>query len=824
MPAYEAAPLAAAHYLEAAIPLPLRQTFTYRIPEHLRGSVDVGSRVVVPFGKRKLTAYVVCILRDLEQTSETEDRVIKDVIEVPDPAPLVTDDILQLTKWASEYYLASWGELIKAALPAGINIGDERFVTWNETQALTYDGPDAITREVSRAIQSKGHVRVKALRAEFGPDVDRILRQLETSGRVTFERSAAPAKVQPKRRKVVRSLPEPTSKRLDKALTPGQLRVLDAMAAAGGSMPFTELLQKALVSASVITTLSKRGWLEIDVEEVLRDPLAEVELPPMPDLTLDAAQSAALDEIGNGIESATFTAFLLHGVTGSGKTEVYIRAMRRALDLGRTAIMLVPEIALTPIFSRRLRSVFGRTVAIMHSNLSTGERFDEWRRIRDGRARVVIGTRSAVFAPVENLGVIVVDEEHDASYRQQDRPFYNARDAAVVRAKNLGATVVLGSATPALETFQNARNGKYRYLTLKGRIGGRPLAKAELIDMREVFRDAGKDVTISPQLADAVKQAHSRGEQSIILLNRRGFSRFVLCRTCGESLRCRNCEIALTYHRASQQLLCHYCGYHSKVPTQCPFCRSEFLYFIGEGTEQLEHKVERQFPGLRIARVDRDTMRRRGSIAKTLTAFDRGEIDMLVGTQMLAKGHDFHNVTLVGVISVDTALALPDFRSGERVFQLLTQVAGRAGRGELPGRVLIQTYHPEHYILAHACSQDFDGFFAEESTYRQRLGYPPFSALALIGIKHRDLGTAEQQAGIFRSALDKANSDRSCRILGPAPAPLSRLKGEYRIQIIIKGSNRSKMREVLEVAAFDAESSGCDIRNVTVEIDPINML
>jgi primosomal protein N' (replication factor Y) len=498
--------------------------------------------------------------------------------------------------------------------------------------------------------------------------------------------------------------------------------------------------------------------------------------------------------------------------------------MRHALDHGRSALMLVPEIALTPIFSRRLRAIFGDQVAILHSNLSPGERFDEWRRIRSGEARVAIGTRSAIFAPLENLGIVIVDEEHDASYRQHDAPFYNARDAAVMRASLAGATVVLGSATPSLESYQNAQTGKYQYLQLQKRIENRPLAKAELVDMREVFKQAGKDVTLSPQLITAIEETHAKGEQSIILLNRRGFSQFVLCRTCGESLRCKNCDITLTYHKRDSRLVCHYCSHRVNVPHKCPFCQGEFLYFIGQGTEQLETMLDKRFPALRVARIDRDTMTKRGEMAKTLLAFDRHETDMLVGTQMLAKGHDFHNVTLVGVISVDTGLGLPDFRSAERTFQLITQVAGRAGRGELQGRVLIQTYYPEHYALRHAVRQDFEGFYAEEIKYRERLNYPPFVALASILIRHADLGTAAKSAQIFKESLDAANSDKSCRILGVAPASLARLKGEHRLQILVKSANRRRLREVLDVATEKAESAGCDLRIIQVEIDPVNLM
>ncbi|HYJ90180.1 MAG TPA: primosomal protein N', partial [Pyrinomonadaceae bacterium] len=494
------------------------------------------------------------------------------------------------------------------------------------------------------------------------------------------------------------------------------------------------------------------------------------------------------------------------------------------LDEGRSSLMLVPEIALTPLFSRRLRAVFGSTVAILHSSLSAGERYDEWRRIHRGDARIAIGTRSAVFAPLRDLGLVIVDEEHDTSYRQHESPFYHARDVAVMRANLASAVVVLGSATPALETFYNAKRDKYDYLRLSKRVAERKLAAAEMVDMRQVFKKFGKDIPFSPQLLEAVEETHLNGEQSIILLNRRGFSQFVLCRTCGETIKCRNCDITLTYHRRMRKLVCHYCNYQIDPPNRCPVCTSEYLYFVGEGTEKLEDELRRRFPRLRIARIDRDTITKRRDIERILTDFSRGNLDMLVGTQMIAKGHDFPNVTLVGVVSVDLGLGLPDFRSAERTFQLLTQVAGRAGRGELGGRVLIQTYYPEHYALQHAREQDYEGFYEEEVRYREKLGYPPFFALASVLVKHSELNVAIENAKKIRTALDQANAAKSCRILGPAPASLSRLKGEHRLQILVKSPNRKALRETLDLALASAEQNGCDMRTVHTEIDPINLM
>jgi primosomal protein N' (replication factor Y) len=809
-------------YIEVALPLPFRRTFTYLLPPEL-GPMTPGSRVLVPFGKRLLTGYVISFHNDL--AADLDESSIKAVHELIDPEPLITGEILELTTWTAEYYAASLGEVLKASLPAGINAAIA------SRYSITEQGRDALARtrstkaakwQILEHLREKGETEASDLEKAFGiAAARRSISELARVGHVTTEREAAPAKVKEKRQKAVRLI---EAEREEKPLTAAQQKIIDTLGTHGGEMLFTDLMELAETGASPVTTLAKRGYLEVYVRDVMRDPLADAALPQVDELKLNAEQTFVLGEITRALDDAAYKAFLLHGVTGSGKTEVYIRAMRSALADGRSSLMLVPEIALTPIFSRRLRAHFGQQVAILHSNLGPGERFDEWRRIKRGDARIAIGTRSAVFAPLSDLGLVIVDEEHDGSYRQNESPFYNARDVAVMRAHSAGAVIVLGSATPALETYHNARSGKYQYLQLQNRIEGRPLAKAELIDMREVFKRSGKDVVFSPQMLEAIEETHRKGEQVIVLLNRRGFSSFVLCRSCGETLRCKNCDITLTYHKRDNRVVCHYCNYSTDTPAVCPFCESEFLYFIGQGTEQIEDILLKRFPNLKIARVDRDSTKRKGEMAKTLLAFDRGEIDILVGTQMLAKGHDFHNVTLVAVVSVDTGLGLPDLRAAERTFQLLTQVAGRAGRGALPGRVLIQTYYPEHYALKHAVNQDFEGFYNEEIGYRERMSYPPFVVLASILIKHKDEAYALKSGRILRDALDRTNHDKALRILGPAPAPISRIKNEFRFQMIIKSPARKTLRTRLDVALAEAETLGCDKRIVQIEIDPVNLM
>lgn len=781
--------------------------------------------MLVPFGKRNLTGYVAELYESLDPELGLEKGSLKDAIELLDETPLITPEILELTRWAADYYAAPWGEVLKSSLPAGINKASERILLINDIgrDELLRSSRKNTHREILQYLLDNGETPQKTLEIAFGETrTRRYVREMLTTGSVgAYFRSSA-AKVKARRQKAVRLLNAEADG--NRALSDAQRRILVSLRSAGGEMLFVDLLSKAKVSASPINTLTKQGRIEVFETELFRDPLADAHLPKAADLKLNTDQAHALEEIEKAVGSSKYGAFLLHGVTGSGKTEVYIRAMRSCLVAGRSALMLVPEIALTPIFARRLKAVFADQVAILHSGLSPGERFDEWRSIRSGEARVVIGTRSAVFAPLKDPGLIIVDEEHDGSYRQHESPFYNARDTAVMRANLARSVVVLGSATPSLETYQNARAGKYRYLEMKKRIGGRPLAKAELIDMREVFRRAGKDVVLSTPLIEAIMDTHARGEQSIVLLNRRGFSQFVLCRTCGENLRCKNCDITLTYHRGDPKLICHYCSYRVPVPKKCPFCTSEFLYFIGQGTEQLETMLRKRFPDLTIARIDRDSMNRKGAMAKTLLAFDRGEIDMLVGTQMLAKGHDFHNVTLVGVVSVDIGLGLPDFRSAERTFQLITQVAGRAGRGDLAGRVMIQTYYPEHYALRHAVNQDYKGFFEQEIRYRERMAYPPYVVLAQILVHHTDPNVVSATSRTIRECLDTANAEKHCRVLGPAPASIARLKGEHRVQILIKGTKRKKLREIIDLSLAEAEERGVDMHNVRLEIDPTNLM
>ena len=816
------------HYAQVAVPVHLRKLFTYRLPMSMRMAARVGSRVMVQLGPKPTVAYIVDLLPRLRTGTSLVESEIKDIQELLDVDPPLTPEVLELTRWVADYYSAPWGEVLRAALPAGINASVEQAI------AITDQGRELLKSQLSvetggvkwRGLQllgNEGEIEIGAFVTRMGSArIPKWLRELENDGLVSRSYRTRSLQTRAKRRRAVRLIRSLTDE--DARVSKAQLRVVETLSASQEEMPIADLVRAADVSESAIRTLIKRGVVQEFEVELRRDPLGTAELPDAEDLKLTDAQEAVRRKIDLKIRSNQFAPVLLHGVTGSGKTEVYIRAMRAALAINRGAMMLVPEIALTPILSRRLRAHFGDEIAIFHSSLSKGERFDEWSRLRSGAARVVLGTRSAVFAPVKNLGVIIIDEEQDASYRQEESPFYHARDSGIVRAQKESAVVVLGTATPSLESFHNAQAGKYEYLRLPDRIANRPLARAELIDMREVFKSRKKPAVFSDELLTAIEQTHARGEQTIILLNRRGYSSFILCRSCGESIECPNCDVTLTYHRSDSILVCHYCNYRQRSPSQCPNCTSKYIYYVGEGTEQIEEILRRRFPSLRIGRIDRDTKSRRHEFEQTLLDFGRGEIDLLVGTQMLAKGHDFHNVTLVGVVSVDAGLALPDFRAAERTFQLITQVAGRAGRGNLPGRVLIQTYHPDHYALKHATKQDYQGFYDEEIRHRRNHGYPPFVALALFLVRNKDAARARSIAQELRNHLNQANRDHACRILGPAPAPFARLRGDYRIQLLMKSRSRKQMRAVIDQALKNFEEAGNDARSVTLEIDPVSMM
>jgi primosomal protein N' (replication factor Y) len=751
-----------------AVPVPYLDLLTYRVPDAL-DVPPVGARVRVPLGSRTV---VGCVVEHVEAEDDTAD--LKDVIEVLDREPLLPPAVVSLCRWVADYYLAGIGDAIGAALP-----------------------PGARTRITSLKVR-----RVAALTAHG-------LQAANASGDGEADESAAPASGSGRHRD----------------LTPRQRQAIELLAASPSGRSLPELREHG-VASNVLRRLAARGLVVVRGEPEERDPFPREVLaadPPDPGRRLTGEQRAALDRLSALVDARQFRVALLHGVTGSGKTELYLRLARRARDAGRQVLLLVPEISLTPSVAAQVRAAFGPRVAIQHSALSPGERHDQWQRIRRGEVDVVVGTRSAVFAPLTRLGLVIVDEEHDASYKQEEAPRYHGRDVAIVRARQEDALVVLGSATPSMESYYNAATGKYVRIALERRVLGRPLASVRLIDMRSEFADRGPDVVISRALAEGIEERLAAGEQVVVLLNRRGYATAVFCRQCGDTFECPNCSISLTVHGARRgwRAQCHYCNYSVAVPAACRKCAAPYLEHAGFGTEKVERHLGELFPRARIGRVDRDTVRRKGALAAILGRFAAGDLDVLVGTQMIAKGHDFPRVTLVGVVSADVGLGVADFRAAERTFQLLTQVAGRAGRGERAGEAIVQTLYPEHYSIQLACRQDYAAFYERELAYRRGMRYPPVVALVNAIVRGRSFAEAMETAADLVRALEPAAAASGFRILGPAPAPLTRLRGEHRVQFFLKGTRRADMRAALKAVVADRPSIR---RRVTIDVDPMTVL
>jgi primosomal protein N' (replication factor Y) (superfamily II helicase) len=613
--------------------------------------------------------------------------------------------------------------------------------------------------------------------------------------------------------------PSPVGAAPKPKLNANQQKILDTLAQSGGRVR-VDKLRELPVPHTTLQTLVKRGLVEI-IEEPADFAVSTIKPRPSPfQFQFTAAQQTALDQIRAAVTSAKYAGFLLHGVTGSGKTAVYLTAMHAVLQAGRSAILLVPEIGLTPAVAADLHQIFGDQVAILHSGLTDRERAEQWHRIRRGDARIVVGTRSAVFAPVSDLALIIVDEEQDGSYKQEETPRYHARDVAVMRARMSGATVVLGSATPSLESYFNAQKGKYGLLELPDRVEQRPLPGVEILDMKQEFRETGHEQVISRRLAAEIDERLARREQVMVLLNRRGYAPVVLCRACGHTAQCANCAIALTHHKREHRLQCHYCGYLQAVPKVCEECGSEYVYFVGTGSEKLEELLHGMFPQARIGRLDRDTVHGRHDFERMLNQLSAGELDILVGTQMIAKGHDVHGVTLVGVVGADIALGLPDFRAAERTFQLLTQVAGRAGRGGSPGKVVLQTCFPEHYAVQFAAAHDFRGFYDKELRYRSWMHYPPFNAVANVLVRGEKLDDVLKFSGLVGRWFEKT-SHVGIRVLGPAAAPITRLKRDYRYHFLLKSASREKLNALLRSMLAYAADQKIPRSNLIVDVDAV---
>ncbi len=797
----------------------IRNTLTYLIPDSF--TVQPGQRVQVPLATRKATGIVLRAGSMLPPGIQA-----RPILRVLDTEPVLTPELLELGLWIADYYVAPIGEVFRAMLPLRSATRRARLVRLSakgqqRLQEINQAKPEPAgpVGDLLNYLATRGSASVQVLRQKFP---ESFLEALKEKWLVVDEVERERTQRQVYAVRLTGPVPEKPVR-----LSPVAKRILEALGAEGAAGDHRELLHTARADLAALKRLSASGLVELEPSKAERRSALNTDVWAEADssLVLTSAQKAALEDLTKYLESGQFQTVLLHGVTGSGKTEIYLRLIARCLEIGRTALMLVPEIALTPSAQAQFLARFGSNVALLHSALSENERHEEWWRIRRGEAQVVLGTRSAIFAPLANLGVVIIDEEHDTSYKQEETPRYNGRDVAVVRARLAGALAVLGSATPSLESYWNAREGKYRLATLPERVEGRKLADVEIVDMRQEFRETHTQIPVSRRLQQEIETQLAKRQQTMILLNRRGYSWFLLCRSCGQTVRCVNCSISLTYHRREHRLICHYCGYSAPVPARCPNCDSRHLYYVGEGTEKVEKKFAELFPGARVARLDRDVARRQGQFQHILDEFRRGKIDILVGTQMIAKGHDFPGVTLVGVVSADIGLGMPDFRSAERTFQLLTQAAGRAGRGENPGRVLVQTFFPDHYAIRLAAQQNYEAFFDKEMRFRRMMHYPPVTALANViaqGAKLEQAAQVAKHVGNFLIPLEE--QAEGLKILGPTPAPLAKLEGRFRIQFLMKCTSRARLSSILQRLADYADQQGIPQRSLMIDMDPANIM
>ncbi len=820
--------------------MPLDAAFTYAVlPLQLP---CIGARVIVPFRNEKLIG-IVTRLHD-----EPPPVTAKPIEAVLDAEPILSPELMELGRWISQYYLSPLGEVLRTMLPLMAEVRKQVLYRITDTgRAILYasaeQGSSRRSRKSPEEQDSEYAVlnyladgqaaRVSKLRSATGASRELLTGMLRKKW-LARETEADTRDA----RRLERYATLVADARLPK-LNENQQRILAELAGAGGTLPVAAL-RGMDVPESTLGTLVRRELVVIEEKPL------EFHLSGMKHVRhdLDAAQQRALRQVTQHLATKEFRVALLHGVTGSGKTAVYLAAMQYALDAGLSSLLLVPEIGLTPAMAAQLFGAFGDRVALLHSALTPDERAEQWYRIRMGDARVIVGTRSAVFAPMQQLGLIIVDEEHDSSYKQEENPRYHARDVAVMRAKLAGIAIVLGSATPSLESWQNAqpvldqatnemKPGKYALIEMHERVNQRPLPEVELIDMRREFKETGQDHIFSRRLIEETEATLLRGEQAMVLLNRRGYSFVVMCRGCGEKLDCENCAISLTHHRqpkaddfhaqVGERLECHYCGYRRTVPKLCPKCQSEHLYFLGAGSQQGEERLQEIFPNARIGRMDRDTVRSRHDMERMLGRLHAGEINLLVGTQMIAKGHDIHGVTLVGVVGCDHALGMPDFRAAERVFQLLTQVSGRAGRGDLPGKVVVQTYHPDHYAVACAQKHDFHAFVEKELKFRRYMHYPPFGVLANLLIQGPKLEEVAAWAAALGHWFQNTQLD-GIRVMGPAAAPISKIKRTYRFHILLKAGQRGALAKTLRAARAQADALGIPRRNLIFDVDAISLM
>jgi len=852
-------------YARVIVDVPSRETnrpFDYAVPPEWRPWVRVGSRVRVPFGSRVQQGFVI----GLSAVPETDASRVKAIEAVLDVQPPLTEELVDLASWISRKYVCHEVAALQAMLPGALKAKYEKWIAAAEAEGADADTLTAEERRVVEYVRSAGRTSVEEVMRVFAGQ-GAMIRGLLKRGWLQEFRTMRD-RVRAKTALTVVPLAAADELRTEAARLPArstaQKKVLEYLADDTEPQLMSELIRRTGASPASVRALADRGLIEIRKEEQLRDPYAGRRFTPSVPPVLTEEQARAFDPVRRKLEAGEYGAFLLHGVTGSGKTEIYLRAIETCLALGKEAIVLVPEISLTPQMVERFKGRFGSLVAVLHSRLSQGERLDEWRKISRGQAKVAVGARSAVFAPFTRLGLIVVDEEHESSYKQEESPKYHAKEVALWRANRHGAVVVLGSATPSLESYREAAEGRLSLLRLSERVGGRPLPSVQILDMRSELHQGNRSM-FSRALQHAIEQRLARREQIVLLLNRRGFATFVMCRSCGYAAGCPHCDISLTYHRHSRTMRCHYCGHAEPEVTVCPQCASPHIRHFGAGTQKVEEALLNTFPGIRVIRMDVDTTSEKGAHEKWLNQFRERKADVLLGTQMVAKGLDFPDVTLVGVIAADTVLNLPDFRAAEKTFQLLTQVAGRAGRHHLPGEVIVQTYNPAHYSIEYAAAHDYEGFARTELQQRKERHYPPYCKLILVTLSHpevpllaqagerlaRELNRimTEMAAGSGMAASEwKASARTSAayreiaasratdgfapegarvlwQVLGPVASPIPRIKDRYRFQCVVKYSEELDAAAAVRAAVDRMQDVVRQTKlQISVDVDPQVMM
>ena len=812
-------------FADIVFPLAVDQAFTYAVPEALRDRARPGMRALAPMRNRIEAGYIVAV----GQSTAVEK--VRPLVDLPDAEPVFTPEMLSLCRWIADYYCCAWGEALQCALPAGVK-GAVRV-------RYRIVDPDANPGRLSEkqtavlvALRARGPLTPRQLAAAAGGQAlsNTLLSLVKRGILVAGTDSGAPGVsvlTETWVRLIEACVPDTEGLAALQRRAPKQAAVYLDLLHGVPERAATELYDKHRVDSAVLAALEKRGLVDRAERELYRAPAMEADPKSVLKHPLNPQQRAAFDAICAAAGAHRYQTFLLRGITGSGKTEVYLQAIERVLALGRDAIILVPEISLTPQTVGRFYARFKRDIAVLHSGLSQGERADEWRRAQRGEVRIVVGARSAVFAPLPRLGMIIVDEEHDNSYKQGESPRYHGRDVAIMRARALRAVCVLGSATPSVESYHNSETGKSIRLDLTRRATRGVLPAVQLVDMRGEPHEGGGPTVLSRALGDAVKARIAAREQVILLLNRRGFAPVVLCPQCGWIAGCDNCQVSMTYHSSGGALKCHYCNAERSRPAFCDKCKFAPLVYLGLGTQKGEDYLMRAFAGARIERMDADTTAGKGGHAKILGRFAKGEIDILIGTQMLAKGHDYPGVTLVGVINADSGLALPEFRAAEQTFQLLTQVAGRAGRGDKPGEVYIQTFRPRHYAIAAAATHDYPAFYAKEIEKRREAGYPPFRRMVHFLIESEDAELAGRESFRLRNGLQAYLRDSgldNVELVGPAPAAVRRVNKYYRWNLAAFSRSSARVNALARVARerFDQEHPGDKVR-LKIDLDPYGM-